>query len=75
MLEEGNYGNLLVETIVRGELLVADHLKALIIVGDIGARVFLYYGNLELQLRRKKNTMVKLTTHVVPRMPKMEEFN
>ena len=72
--EEG-YENLLVETIVRGELLVADPLKTLTIVGDIGARVFLYYGNLELQLQRKRNTMVKHMAELVPRVPKMEEFN
>lgn len=47
--EEG-YENMLVETIVRGELLVADPLKTLTIVGDIGAKIFLYYSNLELQL-------------------------
>jgi hypothetical protein len=72
--EEG-YENLLVETIVRGELLVVDPLKTLTIVGDIGARVFLYYGNLELQLQRKRNTMVNHSTQLVPRVTKMEEFN
>lgn len=47
------YENLLVETIVRGELLVANPLKTLTIVGRIGARAFLYYGNMKLQLQRK----------------------
>ena len=72
--EEG-YENLLVETIVRGELLVADPLKTLTTVGDVGARVFLYYGNLELQLQRRRNTIVEHTTQLVPRVPKMEAFN
>ena len=72
--EEG-YENLLVETIVRGELLVADPLKTLTIVGDIGARIFLYYGNLELQLQKRRNTIVEHTAQLVPRVPKMEAFN
>jgi hypothetical protein len=38
VLEEG-YGNLLVEIIIRGELLVADPLNTLTIVGNIGAEV------------------------------------
>ena len=74
VLEEG-YENLLVETIARGKLLVANHLKTLTIVGDIRARVFLYYGNLELQLQRKRNTLAKHVTELVPIVPKMEEFN
>ena len=72
--EEG-HENLLVEAIVRGELLVADPLKTLTIVGDIGARVFLYYANLELQLQRRRKTMVEHATQLVPRVTKMETFN
>ena len=74
VLEEG-YENLLVKTIVKGELLVADPLKTLTIVGDIGARVFLYYGNLELQLQKRINIIVEHTAQLVPRVPKMEAFN
>lgn len=37
--------------------------------------MFLYCGNLELLLQRKKTTMVKYTTQLVPRVPKMEAFN
>jgi hypothetical protein len=66
---------MLVEIIVRGELPVVDPLKTLTIVGDIGARVFLYYENLELQLQRKRNTMVEHKTQLVPRVNKMEAFN
>ena len=65
----------MVETIVRGELLVADPLKTLTIVGDIGAMVFLNYGNMELQLQRKMNTIIEHTNQLVPTVPKMEAFN
>lgn len=66
------YENLLVETIVMGELVVVDPLEIMTIVGDIGAKVFLYYGNLEIQLQKRRNTIVKQTIPLVPRVPKME---
>lgn len=71
MSKEG-YENLLVETIVMGELVVVDPLEIMTIVGDIGAKVFLYYGNLEIQLQKRRNTIVKQTIPLVPRVPKME---
>lgn len=65
---------MLVEIIVRGDLLVANLLKILSVIGDIGAKVFLYYGNLELLLQRRRYIVVKLTAQLVSRVPKMEEF-
>lgn len=66
--DEG-YENLLVETIVVGDLIVTDPLKTLTIVGDIGARVFLYYADMEIQLQRRRKAMAEQAAHLLPRAP------
>lgn len=70
VFEEG-YEHLFVETIVLGEVVVVDPIKALTIVGDIGAKVFMYYGNLEIQLHMRRSTIVQQIPDLVPRARKM----
>ena len=45
--------NLLVEMLCRNVLKLNDPLAAIILVGDVGARVAMYYMELELQIREK----------------------
>jgi hypothetical protein len=47
-------GNLLVEMLCRNVLKLNDPLAAIILIGDVGARVAMYYMDLELQIREKR---------------------
>jgi hypothetical protein len=45
--------NLLVEMLCRNVLKLSDLLAAVILMGDVGARVTMYYMELELRIREK----------------------
>ena len=47
-------GNLLVEMLCRNVLKLSDPLAAVLIMGDVGARVTMYYMELELRIREKR---------------------
>jgi hypothetical protein len=46
--------NLLVEMLCRNVLKLSDPLAAVILMGDVGARVTMYYMELELRIREKQ---------------------
>jgi hypothetical protein len=46
--------NLLVEMLCRNVLKLNDPLAALILIGDVGAIVAMYYMDLELRIREKR---------------------
>ena len=45
--------NLLVEMLCQSVLKLNDPLAVVILVGDVGARIAIYYMDLELQIREK----------------------
>jgi hypothetical protein len=51
--------NLLVEMLCRNVLKLNDPLAAVILIGDVGARVAMYYMNLELRIREKRGSEMR----------------
>jgi hypothetical protein len=54
--------NLLVEMLCRDILKLSDPLAAVILMGDVGARVTMYYMELELRIREKRGKEMRPTS-------------
>jgi hypothetical protein len=63
--------NLLVEMLCRNVLKLNDPLAAIILVGDVGARVAMYYMDLELRIREKRAREMRSTQ---PRVTHFKDY-